>query len=74
MQWGDRWTGGEEGPPVVLVHRGCGQESAPRLVCDRCGEPVTAREMDPVTGPGWNEAEERAPHLRAGALESLQSR
>ena len=64
MEWGDRWTGPEAGPPLVVVHRACGYESAPRLVCDHCGEPVAARDMQPVTGPGWNAAEEPPPHVR----------
>jgi DNA-binding HxlR family transcriptional regulator len=64
MEWGDRWAGPAAGPPLVVVHRGCGHQSAPRLVCDHCGEPVTARDMQPVTGPGWNDAEEPAPHVR----------
>jgi DNA-binding HxlR family transcriptional regulator len=64
MQWGDRWTGKEAGPPVDVVHRGCGEVSAPHLVCDRCGEPVDARQMQPVAGPGWDDAEEPAPHLQ----------
>ncbi len=24
LRWGDRWMGSEDGPPVELVHRGCG--------------------------------------------------
>src|ERR687885_670665 len=50
MEWGDRWAGPAAGPPLVVVHRACGHQSAPRLVCDHCGEPVTARDMQPVTG------------------------
>jgi DNA-binding HxlR family transcriptional regulator len=64
MEWGDRWTGQEGGPPLVLVHRACGHQSAPHMVCDHCGGPVTARDMEPVTGPGWDDAEEPAPHVR----------
>ena len=64
MEWGDRWTGKEGAPPLVLVHRACGHESAPHLVCDHCGEPVGARDMQPVTGPGWDGAEEPAPHVQ----------
>jgi DNA-binding HxlR family transcriptional regulator len=63
MQWGDRWTGKEAGPPMEVLHKRCGEVSAPHLVCDRCGEAVDARQMQPVTGPGWDDAEEPAPHL-----------
>jgi DNA-binding HxlR family transcriptional regulator len=63
MQWGDKWTDGTHRPPVVLVHRGCGEQSAPHLACSHCGEAVGAKDMLPLTGPGWDDAEERAPHL-----------
>ncbi len=52
MRWGDRWLGGEAGPPLDLVHRTCGEATRPRLDCDRCGEPIEARDMDWRPGPG----------------------
>lgn len=42
MKWGDRHAPDPAGPPVVIVHRGCGGEIDERLLCDRCGEPITA--------------------------------
>lgn len=42
--WGDKWLGGD-GPPIVLRHEPCGNVTHPRMTCDRCGEPVLAREM-----------------------------
>lgn len=42
--WGDRWLG-DDADPVVLRHERCGQDCEPRMTCDRCGEPVHAREM-----------------------------
>ena len=42
MKWGDRHAPSPDGPPVVVLHRGCGGEVDERLLCDRCGEPVTA--------------------------------
>ena len=42
--WGERWLGGD-GPGVVLRHSLCGEISTPRMTCDRCGEPVHAKEM-----------------------------
>ncbi len=51
MQWGDAYTA-PDGPPVVLVHDTCGQVTHPVLTCDACGEPVHARDVHPVHGPG----------------------
>jgi DNA-binding HxlR family transcriptional regulator len=52
MQWGDRYTAGEAGPPVLLVHRACGHETQPRHVCSHCGEEIDPREMQAKAGPG----------------------
>jgi DNA-binding HxlR family transcriptional regulator len=52
MQWGDRYTAGEAGPPVELVHEPCGHHTHPTLVCDHCGEPIDPRDMRPRAGPG----------------------
>src|SRR3954453_3093027 len=52
MQWGDRYTAGDAGPPVELVHQTCGHVMHPQLVCDPCGEPVDPREVPPQAGPG----------------------
>lgn len=52
MRWGDRYVAGEAGPPVTLVHRGCGQPTEPRLTCSVCGEEIHAREMQAEPGPG----------------------
>ena len=42
MKWGDRHAPDEAGPPLVVVHRGCGGEIDARLRCKRCGESITA--------------------------------
>lgn len=47
-KWGDKYVADEHGPPVTLVHRGCGHEMEGRLDCEHCGEPVTARDVQPV--------------------------
>jgi DNA-binding HxlR family transcriptional regulator len=52
MQWGDRYTAGEAGPPVELIHEPCGEQTHPRLVCDHCGEPIDPRDVRPQPGPG----------------------
>jgi len=63
MEWGDKWAGVGDAPPMELIHKSCGQRSKPHMVCDQCGEPVRARDVQPVTGPGWNDGEELAPHV-----------
>lgn len=45
MRWGDDWLAGPEGPPLGLRHERCGQQCAPAVVCDRCGELLKAREV-----------------------------
>ncbi len=61
MQWGDRWLADGAGPPLVLMHERCGHETHPVTVCDRCGEPVRAREMRYRPGPGAPLAHTPAP-------------
>ena len=55
-RWGDRWMAGDDGPPVRLVHRGCGHEGMPELACPSCGEPVGARDMQARPGPALAKA------------------
>lgn len=55
MQWGDRHTAGEAGPPVVHVHTACGHDADPHLHCSHCGEQLTPRELRVRPGPGANE-------------------
>ena len=55
MKWGDRHAPEESGPPLAVIHRGCGGEIDERLLCSRCGEPVTAlnaeaRQLVPSAG------------------------
>ena len=58
MAWGDRFTSGEAGPPVILRHAGCGQDTNPYLVCSHCEESIAARAVSWRAGPGvlWGEA------------------
>ncbi len=51
-QWGDRWTAGAAGPPVLRRHRGCGEVTPIELRCAGCGELVTSSEVDVEPGPG----------------------
>jgi DNA-binding HxlR family transcriptional regulator len=52
MHWGDRYSAGPEGPPLVVVHKGCGGEVSDRGICESCGETLTARDATAVPGPG----------------------
>jgi DNA-binding HxlR family transcriptional regulator len=50
-QWGDRHAA-PHGPPVRVVHRGCGKASEFVLSCARCGERVSAKDVQVERGPG----------------------
>jgi DNA-binding HxlR family transcriptional regulator len=52
MAWGDRWTAGEAGPPIVLRHKHCGKEAEAQVTCSSCGEPLHAFEVRAEAGPG----------------------
>jgi DNA-binding HxlR family transcriptional regulator len=50
--WGDRWTAGEAGPPVLRRHRTCGQLTQVELRCAACGERLHAADVAVEPGPG----------------------
>jgi DNA-binding HxlR family transcriptional regulator len=50
-QWGDRYAA-PEGPPLHLVHKGCGKVSQAVMVCSQCGERIAARDVHAVRGRG----------------------
>ena len=52
MAWGDRWTAGEAGPPVLLRHHTCGAHTHAELHCGVCGHTLRADEVDVEPGPG----------------------
>ena len=52
MKWGDRHAPEEAGPPMLVLHRGCGGEVDARFICSDCGEPVDARSAEARPGPG----------------------
>lgn len=54
-QWGDRYAA-PAGPPVEVLHKGCGAVSEAVMVCSSCGERIGPRDMQAVAGPGRNEA------------------
>ena len=50
--WGDRWTAGEAGPPVLLRHRTCGELTHAEIHCAHCGEALHAGDISFEPGPG----------------------
>lgn len=52
MHWGDRHLAGAAGPPRLTRHHDCGGALHAELVCDRCGRPVAAQDVDVLPGPG----------------------
>ncbi len=50
-QWGDTYAA-PNGPPIEVVHSGCGSVTTAVLVCSDCGEPLNARDVSVVAGPG----------------------
>lgn len=52
MQWGDRWTSDDDGPPVEIRHRDCGAEVRAVLACEEGHAPLAPEEIATVVGPG----------------------
>jgi DNA-binding HxlR family transcriptional regulator len=52
VRWGDRWTAGEAGPPVLYRHHACGEISHVELHCSVCDQPMRASDIDVLPGPG----------------------
>jgi DNA-binding HxlR family transcriptional regulator len=52
VRWGDRWTAGAAGPPVLYRHHACGQISQVDLCCAHCRQPMHAGDVDILPGPG----------------------
>ena len=52
VRWGDRWTAGEAGPPVLYRHHACGKTAHVELRCSECEQPMHATDIDLLPGPG----------------------
>lgn len=52
VRWGDKWTAGEAGPPVLYRHHACGEISRVELRCSHCDQPMNAGDIDVEPGPG----------------------
>ncbi|GLW08984.1 HxlR family transcriptional regulator [Microtetraspora sp. NBRC 13810] len=51
-RWGDRWTAGEAGPPVLYRHHACGRIAHVELHCSECDQPMRVTDLDVLPGPG----------------------
>jgi DNA-binding HxlR family transcriptional regulator len=51
MKWGDRHLA-PDGPPTLVLHKGCGGELDARLHCDRCGAELGPSDVYAEPGPG----------------------
>lgn len=52
MNWGDRWMSEPDMTPVIFVHKDCGKETTPKLVCSCCGGELNSHNIYPKAGPG----------------------
>jgi DNA-binding HxlR family transcriptional regulator len=52
LQFGDKHLAPEAGPPMLLLHRGCGGRLDDRRLCGTCGAAVELRDVEAVAGPG----------------------
>jgi DNA-binding HxlR family transcriptional regulator len=51
LQFGDRHLA-TDGPPMLMLHRGCGGELDDRRICRRCGKPLELHDVESRIGPG----------------------
>ena len=63
-QWGDRWAA-PGGPPVQMRHTACGQVVDVVPVCSHCGQPLDARSVTALPGPGGSDGDFRRTRLAA---------
>jgi DNA-binding HxlR family transcriptional regulator len=50
-QWGDRYAA-PNGPPIEIVHKGCGSSTYLDFVCGSCGEKLQPGDVTVRPGPG----------------------
>jgi DNA-binding HxlR family transcriptional regulator len=50
-QWGDRHAA-PDGPPLQMVHKGCGETVEATMTCSHCGESIGAGDTRAVAGSG----------------------
>jgi DNA-binding HxlR family transcriptional regulator len=59
LGWGDRHSPTPGGPPLLILHKGCGGQISDRGICEDCGEVLHARDARAVAGPGATLPRER---------------
>ncbi|MGH6680724.1 MAG: winged helix-turn-helix transcriptional regulator, partial [Bradyrhizobium sp.] len=52
VHWGDAHMLDERGRPLLHQHKRCGHLFDPVMVCSECGEPLSAKEVVTLPGPG----------------------
>lgn len=52
MNWGDKWMSDPDKMPVNFVHKDCGNQMTPKLVCSCCDGELNAKNIYPVAGKG----------------------
>ena len=52
VHWGDTYTTGKAGRPLLHQHLRCGHQFDPVLTCSECGEGLDPREVRVMPGPG----------------------
>jgi len=45
IAWGDRWQAGKAGPPLLLIHKKCGHDFHPTVVCSACRREIHSRHV-----------------------------
>lgn len=51
MHWGDMFLAGEDGPPRIIEHTGCGGHVRSRMVCQQCGDEVPGGGVTVTSSP-----------------------
>jgi DNA-binding HxlR family transcriptional regulator len=65
ISWGDRWRVDEDGAPMVMLHKACGETVRAEVTCSCCGEPLRADDVRLEPGPGFRHGWGTRPHPRA---------
>ncbi|MEH3040020.1 MAG: helix-turn-helix domain-containing protein [Sphingomonas paucimobilis] len=64
VHWGDMHMTSGKGRPLLHRHVACGHVFDPVTTCSECGEPVTARDVKILLGPGADDKDHLPPALR----------
>ena len=66
LQWGDRHYPHPDGPPRLLLHRGCGGRLDGHLSCARCGVALQAADVEARPGPVPSRTRSGSDERRSG--------